>query len=119
MQGALLSELCAFAEKKGNFKEDHLSQLEACQSKLARRLKEPHRKLGKVPIATELRIRRLGRAKKLAQQIQNDDQTHQQVLAAIFGQTRLDKYPGMNDDGKLTTLCHAVGKAVFKTTLLS
>ena len=26
----------------------------------------------------------------------------QHVLAAIFGQTRLDKFPGMTDDGKRT-----------------
>ena len=31
-----------------------------------------------------------------------DDPSHQQVLAAIFGQTRLDKYICMPSEGKLT-----------------
>ena len=40
----------------------------------------------------------------------SDDQAHQEVLAAIFGQTRLDRKPCMTDDGKLTT----PGKAVSR-----
>ena len=39
----------------------------------------------------------------MAEQIQKDDLAHQQVLAAIYGQTHVDKYPGMTDDGKLTS----------------
>ena len=50
----------------------------------------------------ELRIHRLGLAKKIADQTQRNDLAHQQVLAAIFGQMRLDKHPGMTDDGILT-----------------
>ena len=56
----------------------------------------------KVGIATELRIRLLGWAKRMAEQIQKDDRSHQQVLAAIFGQTRLDKFPCVTSEGKPT-----------------
>ena len=52
--------------------------------------------------ATELRIRRLGRANRVGEQIQEDDLSHQQVLAAILGQTRFDKHTCMTNDGKLT-----------------
>ena len=51
----------------------------------------------------ELRIRSLGWARKKAEQIQIGDLAHQQLLAAVFGQTPLDKYPCMKDDGKLTS----------------
>ena len=86
-----------------------LSELGACHNNLARRLlaqtrrawneepkkmhistQEMHRKLGLVPIA------------KMAEQTQRNDLAHQQVLAAFFGQTRLDRHPGMTDDGILT-----------------
>ena len=111
-----------FRDTNGSFwHEVQLHQLDSCQNKLARRLlaetrrawnaesetrqsttKELHRKPGTVPIAMVLRIRRLGWVKKMAEQIQNDDLAHQQVSAATFGQTRLDKHPCMTDDGKLT-----------------
>ena len=103
VQGALLG-------RNGIFTESELHQLEACKNKLARRLlgqtrrawnaepkkrqistKELHRKLGIVPIAMELRIHRLGWAKKTAEQVQKDDLAHQQVLAEMFGETLLDK----------------------------
>ena len=48
----------------------------------------------------ELRIRRLGWAKRMAERIQKDDLSHQQVLAATFGQTRLNKYPCVTSEGK-------------------
>ena len=39
----------------------------------------------------------------MAKQVQKYDLAHQQVLAAIFGQTRLDKYPCMTEEVKLTS----------------
>ena len=121
MQGALLSGLCAFAGQNGSFTEGDLNQLEACQKKLARRLvamtrrnldtepkkrqistNELHRKLGIVPIEMKLRIQRLGWGKKTAECLQNDDLCHRQVLAAVFGQTRMEKFPWMTEDEKLT-----------------
>ena len=44
----------------------------------------------------------LGEPRKMAMQIPKEYLAHQQVLAAIFGRTRLDKYPCMKDDWKLT-----------------
>ena len=38
----------------------------------------------------------------MAGQIQKDDFSHQQVLAVIFAQTHLEKYPCMTNEGKLT-----------------
>ena len=38
----------------------------------------------------------------MAEQIQKDDPSDQQVLAAIFGQTRPDKCHCMTNEGKLT-----------------
>ena len=113
VRGDLLSGLCAFAGQSGSFTEGELSQLEACQNKLARLwhreelgTKSPRR--GKFrqrncpSLPMELRIHRLGWAKKIAEQTQRNDLAHQQVLAAIFGQTRLDRHPGVTDDGILT-----------------
>ena len=37
----------------------------------------------------------------MAEQTQKDDLSHQQLLAAIFGQTRLDKFSSMTSEGKL------------------
>ena len=83
---------------------------DARQNKLARRLlamtrknwdsepqlqqiqtKELHPNLESVPIAMGVRMRRLHWAKRMAEQSQKDDPSHQQVLAAIFDQKRLDK----------------------------
>ena len=101
--------------------KNELFLLEACQNKLARRplaltggnwesepkkrdvsIKVLHRKLGIVPNAMEVRIRRLGWAQRMAQQIQKDDLCHRQVLGAILEQTRLDTFPYMTNEGKLT-----------------
>ena len=73
VQGALLSVLCAVAGHGGSFTEHELFPLEACQNKLRKLLaekrkknkrqieiKELHRKLGLVPIALELGLRRGG-----------------------------------------------------------
>ena len=60
----------------------------------------------------ELRIRRMGWVKRMTVQLQKDDVSNQQVLAAIFGQTRLDKHSGMTSDEKLTIFAHFMGKAV-------
>ena len=124
MQGALLSGLCTCAGENGSFAEIELFPLERCQNQLARRLlammrrnwdgepnkqqtmiKVLHRKLGIVSIAMELRIRLLGWAKRVAEQIQDYDVSHQQVLAVFFfflRQTRLDRQPCMTSHGKLT-----------------
>ena len=91
--------------------EHELFVLDARQNKLARRLlamtrrpwdsepqqqqistKELRPNLESVPIAMEVRMRRLHWAKRMAEQSQKDDPSHQQVLAAIFDQKRLDKY---------------------------
>ena len=66
-------------------------------------------KLGRVPLAMELRIRRLGWAKRVTEQLQEDDLPQQQVLAVIFGQTRLDKFTCMTSHGELTFHCHFMG----------
>ena len=53
-------------------------------------------KAGTVPIAMELIIRRW--AKRMA----DDDVSHQQVSAAMFGRARMDKYPSLRREGTLT-----------------
>ena len=55
-----------------------------------------------VPIEMKLRIQRLGWSKKMAEHLQNDDLYHRQVLAAVFRQTRLEKFQWMTEDEKLT-----------------
>ena len=55
--------------------------------------KELHRKLEIVPIAMKLNA--WGGPRKWQSRF-----NHQQVLAAILGQTRLDKFPCMTEDGK-------------------
>ena len=111
--GAMLSGLCGFARQNGSFTfENLLFPLERGQNKLARRLvavtrrtwdgepnkqqtptKALHGRLDIVPIAMELRIRRLGGAKRVAEQIQEDDLSHQQVLAAIVWTDALGQTP--------------------------
>ena len=135
VRGALLSGLCAFAGQSGSFTVGELSQLGACHNNLARRLwhrpeelgkpkkrqistQEFHRKLGQVPIAMELRIHRLVWAKKIAEQIQGNDLAHQQVLAAIFGQTRQDTHPGMTDD-RILTPCTTPRAKLFQNGIVS
>ena len=100
-----------FAGHNGRLMENELFLLDARQNKLARRLlamtrrtwdSEPQQQqiptkellpnLESVPIAMELRMRRLNWAKRMAEQSQKDDPSHQQVLAAIFDQKRRDKY---------------------------
>ena len=76
VQVALLTGLCAFAGQNGSFTI--------------------------VPIEMKHRIQRLGWGKKTAERNQNDDLCHRQVLAAVFGQTRLEKFPWMTEDEKLT-----------------
>ena len=48
-------------------------------------------------------IRRLGWAKRMAEQIQKYDLSHQQMLAAIFGQTRLDRCSCTTNERRLTS----------------
>ena len=47
-------------------------------------------------------MRRLGCVRRTTVQLQRDDVSHQQVLSAIFGQNRLNKYTCMTSDEKLT-----------------
>ena len=75
---------------------------------------EVHRKLGEVPIAMELRNRRVGWAKRMAEQIQNKDSSCQQVLAAIFGHACTDKYPSMTSEEELTAHATPWAKSVSR-----
>ena len=72
--------------------------------------KELHRQPGTVPSAMELRIRRLGWAGRVGEQDQKDDPSHQQVLAAISGQTRVDKFPLHDERRETDNLRHPWAK---------
>ena len=124
------SRVCApFAGQNGSFTKNGLFPLKACQNRLARRLlamtrrtwdsepktsdkhheqKKVKRTLGTVPISMELKIRRVGWAKRMA------DSSCQQVLAAIFGHACTDKYPSLTSEEELTAHATPWGKAVSR-----
>ena len=73
-----------------------------------------HRRLDIVPLAMELRIRRLGWAKRVAEHIQEDDLSHQQVLAVIVWTDALGQTPLHDERWEADILCHSMGKAVLR-----
>ena len=109
------------ADKKGSFTEN------ACQNRLARQLlamtksepkkrqsseKEGHRTLGMVLIAVELRIRRAGWAKRMAEQTQTDNFFHQQSVSNDLWADTSGQVPLPNQRRGADNVRHPMGKAV-------